>query len=120
MRTIALLGAAVFFSALGQQVPTGSGPEAPKLDKATLRQQIADMKVKAFEIQTHIEMLERQLRETEEAEERALALKTSAKGNASGGTVKTRCAGTTRDGKRCTRPADPGSRFCWQHKVAHR
>lgn len=26
-----------------------------------------------------------------------------------------RCAATTRGGSRCTRPAEPGSRFCWQH-----
>jgi hypothetical protein len=26
-----------------------------------------------------------------------------------------RCAATTRSGKRCTRPAEEGSRFCWQH-----
>ncbi|MGD2115969.1 MAG: hypothetical protein PVG07_13000 [Acidobacteriota bacterium] len=25
------------------------------------------------------------------------------------------CAGKTRSGKRCSRPAQPGSRYCWQH-----
>lgn len=27
-----------------------------------------------------------------------------------------RCAGTTRSGSRCTREAQPGSDFCWQHQ----
>ena len=26
-----------------------------------------------------------------------------------------RCAGVTRSGRRCTRPAEPGSTTCWQH-----
>jgi len=25
------------------------------------------------------------------------------------------CAATTQSGKRCSRPAEAGSRFCWQH-----
>jgi hypothetical protein len=25
------------------------------------------------------------------------------------------CAGRTKSGKRCSRPAQPGSRYCWQH-----
>ena len=28
----------------------------------------------------------------------------------------TQCAGITRNGERCSRPADAGSRFCWQHR----
>ena len=26
-----------------------------------------------------------------------------------------RCAAVTKSGKRCTRPAEPGSDYCWQH-----
>ena len=26
-----------------------------------------------------------------------------------------RCQAHTRSGKRCTRPAEPGSDYCWQH-----
>jgi hypothetical protein len=26
-----------------------------------------------------------------------------------------RCAGLTQSGKRCSRPAEPGSDYCWQH-----
>ncbi len=25
------------------------------------------------------------------------------------------CAGRTKSGKRCSRPAQPGSKYCWQH-----
>ena len=27
-----------------------------------------------------------------------------------------RCLSVTRDGKRCTRPAEAGTKYCWQHK----
>jgi len=30
-----------------------------------------------------------------------------------------RCAALTASGKRCTRPAAPGSRYCRQHQLAH-
>jgi hypothetical protein len=30
-----------------------------------------------------------------------------------------RCAAITDSHKRCSRMADEGSRYCWQHKVAH-
>jgi uncharacterized protein YlxW (UPF0749 family) len=86
--------------------------EPPKTDKLALRQEIADLKVKAFELQQKIELLEHQLKDVEEAEANrpviSPALKTVA---------KTRCAGHTKDGARCSRNAEPGSRFCWQHKA---
>jgi len=85
--------------------------ETPKPEKVALRQEIADLKVKAFELQQKIELLEHQLKDVEEAEANrpvvSPALKTVA---------KARCAGHTKDGKRCTRNAEAGSRFCWQHK----
>jgi hypothetical protein len=28
----------------------------------------------------------------------------------------TRCLSVTRDGKRCTRAAEPGAKYCWQHR----
>jgi len=83
-----------------------------KPDKLALRQQIADMKVKAFEMQTQIELLERQLHDVEEAEANQPVVTPGAKV-----AMKARCAGHTHDGKRCTRNADTGSRFCWQHKA---
>jgi hypothetical protein len=33
--------------------------------------------------------------------------------------VKSRCAALTTGGKRCTRPTEAGSRYCWQHQLAH-
>ena len=83
-----------------------------KPDKAALRQQIAEMKVKAFEMQTRIELLERELKDVEEAEAAQPLITPGAKA-----AVKVRCGGHTHDGKRCTRNAEPGSRFCWQHKA---
>lgn len=120
MKTLVLLLAAMLLGAQGQQTGTGSGADgAVKLDKNAIRMQIAEMKVKSFEMQTQIEVLEKQLKDAEEVEERALAAKVTGKA-AAGTSAKVRCSGSTRDGKRCTRPADPGSRYCWQHKVAHR
>lgn len=85
---------------------------AQQIDKGALRKQIADLKVKAFEMQTQIELLERQLHDVEEAEANQLVAVPAGKA-----AVKARCGGHTHDGKRCTRNADPGSRFCWQHKA---
>lgn len=82
-----------------------------KPDKIALRQQIAEMKVKAFEMQTQIDLLEKQLHDVEEAEANQPIVTPGAKV-----AVKVRCQGHTHDGKRCTRNAEPGSRFCWQHK----
>jgi hypothetical protein len=79
--------------------------------KDELRKQIAELKVKAFEIQTQVDLLEAQLKdiETAEANQPLPAAKATAP-------VKVRCAGLTKEGARCTRHAEPGSRFCWQHK----
>ena len=82
-----------------------------KPDKLALRQQIAEMKVKAFEMQMQIELLERQLHDVEEAEA-SQPLVTPGQKVA----VKARCSGHTKDGKRCSRIAESGGRFCWQHK----
>lgn len=80
--------------------------------KEALRQQIADLKVKAFEMQTRIELLEKQLHDVEEAEQnKPLAVAASKKA------APLRCAGHTKDGTRCSRNAEAGSRFCWQHKT---
>lgn len=35
---------------------------------------------------------------------------------ASSTTSTKRCAATTKKGKRCSRNAEPGSNYCWQHK----
>jgi hypothetical protein len=80
--------------------------------KEELRQRIADLKVKAFEIQAQVEILEAQLKDLERDEElKAQELPVK------GAPAKVRCAGHTKDGKRCIRQAEAGSRFCWQHKV---
>ena len=107
---------ALCFLVCGLAQQGGAPPPAPavKPDKIAMRQQIADMKVKAFEMQTQIELLEKQLHDVEEAEAN---LPLAANGKQA--PAKVRCSGHTKDGKRCTRMAEHGSRFCWQHK-AHR
>ncbi len=85
------------------------GPEAPT--KESLRQKIAELKVKAFEIQTQVELLEHQLKDLEIAES-LKPLPSPVKA----APAKVRCAGHTKDGNRCSRNAEAGSRFCWQHK----
>lgn len=86
--------------------------EAPRPDKVALRQEIADLKVKAFELQQKIELLEHQLKDVEEAEANRPVVSPALKAVA-----KARCAGHTKDGKRRSRNAEPGSRFCWQRKA---
>lgn len=80
--------------------------------KTELREKIAEMKVKAFEMQMQIELLEKKLKDVEEAEANQPPPAVNVKQAA-----KARCAGHTQDGKRCSRNAEPGSRFCWQHKT---
>jgi hypothetical protein len=100
----------VLFPVLGQE------PEAPPPAKApskeALRLQIADLKVKAFEMQTRIELLEKQLQDVEEAERNKPVALAPGKPAA-----PLRCAGHTKDGARCSRNAEAGGRFCWQHKA---
>ena len=79
--------------------------------KAELRQKIADLKLKAFEMQMQIELLEKQLHDVEEAEANTPPPTTQSKSP-----VKLRCSGHNKDGTRCSRNAESGSRYCWQHK----
>lgn len=82
------------------------------VNKTELRQRIADLKVKAFEMQMQIELLEKELKDVEEAEaQQPPPVAAPAKA-----AVKARCAGHTKDGQRCSRNAEAGSRYCWQHK----
>lgn len=100
----------LLFPVFGQE-PAAPVPVKPPTKEA-LRQQIADLKVKAFEMQTRIELLEKQLQDVEEAERNKPIPLTGGKPAAA-----VRCAGHTKDGARCSRNAEPGSRFCWQHKT---
>ena len=49
-------------------------PAPPGPDKLVLRQQIADLKVKSFEIQQQVELLEKQVKDIEEAEANRIAV----------------------------------------------
>ena len=44
-----------------QQKPPAPVPAPPGPDKLVLRQQVADLKVKSFEIQQQVELLEKQI-----------------------------------------------------------
>jgi hypothetical protein len=100
----------VLLPLFGQEPAPPAPPKPPT--KEALRQQIADLKVKAFEMQTRIELLEKQLQDVEEAERNKPIPLISGKPAAA-----VRCAGHTKDGARCSRNAEPGGRFCWQHKA---
>ncbi|WP_031499050.1 hypothetical protein [Bryobacter aggregatus] len=98
--------------------PKAPAPPSPavKEQKDALRKQIADLKIRSFELQQQVELLEKQLKDVEEVEsaQAAASFVTSQAAPA-----KFRCAGHTKDGKRCTRMAEAGKRFCWQHKTSH-
>lgn len=114
MRTLVVCLAMACCFAAQSPTPTLAPTAAPAPTKEDLRKQIAELKVKAFEIQTQVELLEAQLRDIERAEELKplpLVAKTPP--------AKVRCAGHTKDGKRCSRLAEAGSRYCWQHKTRH-
>ena len=81
----------------------GIAQETGEPDKLALRQQIAEMKVKAFERQTQIELLEKQMHDVEEAEANQPIVTPGAKV-----VVKVRCQGHTYSGTCCSRNAEAG------------
>ncbi len=111
MRLACLL---VFLVCAAAQQQKLAEPPPPGPDKMALRQQISDLKIKSFEIQQQVELLEKQIKDIEEADANKLAASQAISKTAP---ARARCGGHTKDGKRCTRMADSGSRFCWQHKV---
>lgn len=87
--------------------------------RAVILRQMAEVKAKLAALELELQILE-EARSAEPGappapatswrDEAALAAEPSPK------KAVVRCVSVTRDGKRCTRSAEAGSKFCWQHK----
>jgi hypothetical protein len=85
-----------------------------------LIESVTAMKAKVAALQNEIDNLLRTLSEQRGALQRGpqpFSYLSTAEGDAK--EAKQRCAANTSAGKRCTRPAEAGSRYCWQHQMAH-
>ncbi len=111
------------FSLSGQQPAQPSpSPEAVRLD--SLIEELAALKTQAAALEARIDALLRGLSEQRGAllavKPAYNALKTVAVENPPDAKPpQVRCASMTSAGKRCTRAAAEGSRYCTQHKLAH-
>ena len=96
-------------------------PELERIDD--MIHQLTEMKAKVSAMETQLDSLLRALSEQKGALQQkpqsynALAHVEST--DPEGGPPKVRCAALTAQGKRCTRPAKTGSRYCGQHELVH-
>ena len=120
MRLRATLLALLLAALAGSQTPPAAAPQTKKeyLERrAGILRQMAELKAKLAALEVELQL-------TEESRPADPALPPPATAwrdetVAADGTVKktsTRCLSVTRDGKRCTRPAENGAKFCWQHR----
>lgn len=118
------------------QAPGSKPVAAPPPDRfaerrAELLRTMADLKAKLQALEVELQILEEERQRATQAapapasdwrSSPAAAAPAVAAGRASGGEpaygkpVKARCQAVTTAGKRCTRSAEPGSKFCWQHR----
>ncbi len=106
--------------------PPPASPCAGEADRITaLIEELAQVKTQLAEAEARLEKLMRALSEQRGALQNRPsfdALKQGAESAADAPDRKppvVRCAAITNSGKRCTRPALPGSRYCRQHQLAH-
>lgn len=117
MRTFVILLTLVFQADVA---PKKTSPDEYLKKRAELLRQVGDLKAKLAALEIELQLLE---------EERAAAAGVAPAPAAStwrdgGGAdpakpARARCASITKDGKRCTRAAEPGKKYCWQHATAH-
>ena len=111
----------IFIFALISLAPASGQNPPPKKEhlekRANILRQMAEMKAKLSALELELQLLE-ESRTAEPAQPPALAWREE-NGTGEGAAKKTliRCLSVTRDGKRCSRPAEAGGRYCWQHRL---
>ena len=102
----------------GQNPPPANGLKKEYVEKrASILRQMAELKAKLSALELELQLLE-EARTSEPAAPLATSWReepASAEGAAKKPVV--RCVSVTRDGKRCTRPAETGGKYCWQHRL---
>ena len=106
----------------GQSPPGAPAANAARKEylerRAVILRQMAEMKAKLSALELELQLLE-ESRSAEPAGGQAPTSWREEPSAADGGTKKplVRCLSVTRDGKRCTRPAEAGGKYCWQHRM---
>ena len=104
--------------ASGQNPPAAANGKKEYLERrAAILRQMGEMKAKLSALELELQLLE-EGRTAEPVTPSATAWREEP-GAAEGVAKKplVRCLSVTRDGKRCTRPAESGGKYCWQHRL---
>lgn len=118
VRPRSLFLALLWIALLSGQTPPAANPKKEYLERrATILRQMAEIKAKLASLELELQLLE----ESRSADPAAPLPPTSWReepGSPDGNPKKAtaRCLSVTRDGKRCTRPAEAGLKYCWQHR----
>ena len=98
---------------LGQAPPTKRDYQERR---AAILRQMAEVKAKLAALDVELQLLE-EARPAEAPPPSPTAWREEPAGASADGKKATpRCLSVTRDGKRCTRPSEPGAKYCWQHR----
>ncbi len=102
---------------MGQPPPVSSAKKEYLERRAVILRQMAEVKAKLAALELDLQLLE-ESRATDPAAPSAPNSWREELGSSDGPGKKaaTRCLSVTRDGKRCTRPAEAGLKYCWQHR----
>ena len=116
-QTLGLL--CLFAALLGAQTKSNTA-ELERIED--LIHQLGEMKIKVAVMETQLDTLLRALSEQRGAlQQKPQTYNALAHVEADNETSvpKNRCAALTANGKRCSRPAKPNSRYCAQHELSH-
>lgn len=105
-----------------QEAAARPQPEAERIE--SLIQELTAMKAQVAELEAHLDTLLRGLSEQKGALQAKPAAYNALRNLEADAApdqkpVAVRCAAITASGKRCTRAATPGSKYCKQHQLAH-
>ncbi|MBY0505219.1 MAG: hypothetical protein K2X03_15000 [Bryobacteraceae bacterium] len=105
-------------SLLGAQTPPAAAKQEYLEKRAGILRQKAELKAKLASLEVELQLLE-ESRTAEPAAPPSAASWREEPGAAEGAPKKApvRCLSVTRGGKRCSRPAEAGGKYCWQHRL---
>jgi len=118
MRVFAILF--LILLASGQTSPPANGKKDYVERRAVILRQMAEIRAKLAALELELQLLD----EARSAEPGPVTTppptawreEPAASGEGSVKKSSVRCLSVTRGGKRCTRPAEQGGKFCWQHR----
>ena len=103
--------------ASAQSPPSPSAARKEYVERrAAILRQMADTKAKLSALELDLQLLEESRSAEPAAPPPASWREDPAAPENAAKKPSARCLSVTRDGKRCTRPAEAGTKYCWQHK----